>query len=553
MHMPTPSHRRRAAVATIATAAALTLAACTGTASTTSPSAGASSGAAYELTAATPAPSGDIDSFTWSIYAEPLSLSYAYAFDYPPNQILSNVCESLLRWNGDLSYSPGLATKFENPTPTTWVYTIRQGVKFHDGTTMTADDVVASLDYQMNPKVGAYWIDVFQNVKSVKKTAPDQVTVTLKQPDSQFNQYMAVTPGTVESAATLKKDGQDYGNPSTGVNCTGPFAFGTWTPGQSITLKRFDGYWDTSLAAKAGEVKFVFLQDPNTRVNAWQSGQVDGGWQVPENAYTQLGNGGPGSLYYGINSTVTSEVVSNLNGPLGDKRVRQALLMAIDRPGIVAAAEKGVAEVADALAPRSTWVGVPTADVDSYYSKLPRYDFDRTKAKQLATEAGVNGQKIVIGTSPITSSMDIVAQAVADAAKAIGLDPQIKTISPDQYTALFSDPAARKGIDLFTTSWYLSIGDPMDMYAVLRTGQFSNYGNWSDPAFDAAADKSIATSDVVARSTSTAQAQQIAAEELPWLPLFTPPTSVWLGNRISGVQPSINYLYYPWAAEIGAK
>ena len=88
---------------------------------------------AYQISATTPEPTGDIDSFTWSLYAEPLSLAYPYAFDYPPNQVLSNVCESLLRWNADLSISPGLASAVDNPDPTTWVYTIRDGVTFHDG------------------------------------------------------------------------------------------------------------------------------------------------------------------------------------------------------------------------------------------------------------------------------------------------------------------------------------------------------------------------------------------------------------------------------------
>ena len=140
-------------------------------------------------------PLGDIDSFTWSLYAEPLSLAFPYAFDYPPNQVLSNVCESLLRWNADLSITPGLATAFTNPTPTTWVYTIRDGVTFHDGTTLTADDVVASLSAHLNPDVGSYWASVYRNVKSIKKTGDMEVTVTLTQPDSMFNQYMAVSPG----------------------------------------------------------------------------------------------------------------------------------------------------------------------------------------------------------------------------------------------------------------------------------------------------------------------------------------------------------------------
>lgn len=560
----TNGRRRAAAVAATLVVGALALTACSGKASngaTSAPGSGGGSStggsasanaAAYELTATTPAPTGDIDSFTWSLYAEPLSLNYAYAFDYPPNQVLANVCESLLRWNADLTTSPGLAESVANPDPTTWVYTIRQGVTFHDGTPMTADDVVASLKYHLDPKVGSYWASVFRNVKSIEKTGDFEVTVTLTQPDAMWNQYMAASPGTVESKATLEKDGADYGNPSTGVNCTGPFALDSWTPGQSITLTRYDGYWDSSLRAKAGEVTFVFLQDPNTRINAWQTGEVDGGWQVPANAYAQLQSGGPGTLYFGTNTTVVSQIVNNLDGPLGDVRVRQALLMAIDRPAVIQAAEKGVAQVSPALATKSTWVGVPSADVDAIYAALPQYPYDLAKAKELASQAGVSGQKIVIATSPVSSSADIVAQATAEAAKAIGLDPEIKTISPDNYTALFSDPAAREGIDLLFTTWYVSTGDPLEMYDVLLTGEFSNYGGWSDPEYDAAVEEALKTADPAQRATFTAKAQEIATDQLPWLPLYEPPTSVWLGKRITGVAPSINYMYYPWAATIGA-
>ena len=199
--------RPRLATAAVLVSLALATAACSGTADEPDgPS--SSDGAAFELTKTTPEPSGDIDSFTWANHAEPFSLDYAYAFDYPPNQILANVCESLLRWNPDLSITPALAEKYENPTPTTWVYTIRQGVTFHDGSTLDADDVVASLQRHLDPDVGSYWAGVYANVQSIDKTGDYEVTVTLKKPDSMFNQYMAVSPGTVESAETLSADGQ---------------------------------------------------------------------------------------------------------------------------------------------------------------------------------------------------------------------------------------------------------------------------------------------------------------------------------------------------------
>ncbi|MFD8020710.1 ABC transporter substrate-binding protein [Streptomyces lavendulae] len=539
---------RRAAVGGLAATAVLLTGGCSGTAHPAKDGA-----AAYTVTDRTPAPAGDLASFTWSTFAEPASIDYAQSFDYPPNQILANVCESLLRWNPDLTTSPNLAASFSNPTPTTWVYKIRPGVLFHDGTPLTADDVVASLRRNLDPAVASVWAYPFKNVKSVERSGDMEVTVTLTQPDSTFNKYLAAAPGTVESAATLAKAGKDYGNPQTGVNCTGPFSFGSWTSGQSLTLKRNDAYWNPELKARSGEVKFVFLADATTRVNAFQSGEVDGGWMVPPNAYAQLRSTQAGSLYFGRNTTVADEVVGNLKGPLGDARVRRALLMAIDRKGIVKAGAGGAGEVADSLVTDNLWSDAPAATREALLKDLPKYPYDPAAAKALAAEAGVAGQKVVIATSPLDSQTTIITQAVAQAATAIGLKPQIDSVSAEKYTALFTDPAAREGVDLFLTFWYTSITDPLDMYASLRTGAFSNYGGWSDPAYDAAVDRAVDTYDPAGHAAANAEAQRIALRELPWLPLYTQPVSVFLGKRITGVQPSIAYLYYPWAAEIGAK
>ena len=280
------------------------------------------------------------------------------------------------------------------------------------------------------------------------------------------------------------------------------------------------------------------------------TGQVDGGWAPPANAYAQLKSSGAGEVYYGVNTVVTSEIVGDTSGPLGDKRVRQALLMAIDREGIVKTAEQGFAEVAESLVSRTTWSGIPGADVDAINAELPKYEYDVAAAKALAEEAGVAGEEMVIETTPAAQSADVIAAAIAQAAKDIGLKPKIKSISPDNYGALFVDPAAREGVDLFMTSWYTSLADPMEFYGMLRTGQFSNYGAWSNTEFDAAAEDALTLQlDDPARIDSIIEADQIATEDLPWLPLYSAPMSVWLGNTISGVQPSIAFLYYPWAAD----
>jgi peptide/nickel transport system substrate-binding protein len=548
--MPTlPTRRRRLAVG-VATAlvAVLALAGCS---SSSSPQSSASP--AVKITANSPAPSGDIDSVTWAVYAEPLSLDYAYAFDYPDNQVLSNVCESLLRLGPDWKLSPGLATSYSNPNPTTWVYDIRKGVTFHDGTPMTAADVVASMQRHMDPAVGSSWAGVFQYVKSITQTGPFQVTVTLSQPDSQFNLAMGADPGTVESAAFLAKEGKNYGNSTGLVDCTGPYKIDSWQSGQSITLSRYDDYWETSLRAKNKTFKFVFLQDTATRVNALKSGAVDGSFMIPAEAVPQLQNSTAGNLYYGLNTSVNSLIVSDLKGTLGDLRVRKAVLMALDRKGMTKAASGGIASVTNALTTKAVWSEASAATTATAFDGLDQYPYDVAAAKKLVAQAGAAGKTVTIATAPMGNDFTIVSQGTAAALQSIGLKAKIDTVTPAQYSALFSDPSARKGIDLIYTSWYLSSPDPLEMYLVLQTGQFSNYGNWSDPAFDKVVQQAVATQDPEARATLSAQAQKIANAQLPWLPLSAGPMTMFLGKKITGASPSVAFLYYPWAATIGKR
>jgi len=205
------------------------------------------------------------------------------------------------------------------------------------------------------------------------------------------------------------------------------------------------------------------------------------------------------------------------------------------------------------LTTESVWGGASDAALAAAFGDVETYDYDVDAAKALVEEAGATGEEIVFATAPIGNDFAVISQATVAAAQSIGLEARIETISPNAYTALFSDPSAREGIDMFYTSWYLSSPDPLEMYAVLRTGEFSNYGQWSDPEFDAIVSEAVAIDDPALRSEKTAEAQRIANEQLPWLPLYTAPISLFLGERITGVAPSIAFLYYPWAAAIGAR
>ncbi|MFB7578563.1 ABC transporter substrate-binding protein [Streptomyces hydrogenans] len=529
-------------------AVAVSLTACSGA---TQPQQGITGGADFKVSPNSPAAKGPLDSFTWSLYAEPYTLDYALAYDYPPNTVLANVCEQLLRVTPDLKIEPGLAVKWTRPDPRTLVYTLRPNVKFHDGTVMTADDVVASLKRQMDPATGSPWGTAFKTVDSIEKSGPLEVTIKLGKADALFHEMLAASPGTVVSAASLAEQGKDYGTPKGKLNCTGPFSLEKWAQGDSITLKKNADYWDEKLVAKSESVKFTFVEDAAARANAFLSGTADGGYMVPSASFAQLRNSGKGSLLFGPNTAAADLAVLNFKGTLGDLRVRRALSMALDRKNIVKAAAGGVGVPAKAPAARGAWALVPEKTA-THYDTLPEPVQDVAGAKKLVEEAKATGKKVTIATSSMAPEISVLANAVQAAGREIGLDVKLQPVAPDAYSSIFVDPAAREGLDLVITNGYDNTPDPLEFYQYLRTGDFGNYGNWSDAEYDVAFDRANTEYDPAKRADLTAKVQEIALRELPVIPVYEAPFSVFLGKRITGAPTGITQLYYPWAATIGA-
>ncbi|MBN9613242.1 MAG: ABC transporter substrate-binding protein, partial [Actinobacteria bacterium] len=125
----------------------------------------------------------NVDRVTWNLPYEPLSLDPMLTFNYAENTVDANLCDSLLRMNPDLTTGPGLAEKVDTPDDTTLVYTIRDGVKFWDGTPLTPADVVYSIDRQSGANnADSYYSEYFTSVKSVQQTGAHEVTVHLSKP-----------------------------------------------------------------------------------------------------------------------------------------------------------------------------------------------------------------------------------------------------------------------------------------------------------------------------------------------------------------------------------
>lgn len=501
----------------------------------------------------TPAATTDLDRASWNLpHGEPASLDPIKGFNYPENTVVANLCEGLFQLQPDFTIKPHLAKSVEVIDGTTHVYEIQEGVTFWDGTPMTTEDVVFSLKRSLNPEEGSYWAsDVTDNIVSVEKTGDNQVTIELERADATFNDQLATPIGVVVQQKHREAAGADYGNPSAGVMCTGPFSVGDWKQGTSITLEKFDGYWKSDAQAKTKQVEINFIVDPTSIANALSTGAIDGSYDVPMSAISKLRDSDSGTLYYGKTLMVMA-FISTGDGTFGDPAVRRALWMATDTSAIGDTVYEGIADAAVSLIPDGGW---------SYGDKV----FSEARANLTSPEVDIEGAKEVLksATADLTQPIKIVYPSersfyadiiseFANAGKELGLTVEPTGIPSAQFGAFFSDPQARAGSDAFITTNYMSIPDPLSYLAsIAKTNGSQNYADFSNPEIDALITEAQMTEDADERAELVVKAEEAIMDKLPWLPVVNPSVLLYMNEKVTGVPASFVYLYYPWAAHLG--
>jgi peptide/nickel transport system substrate-binding protein len=509
-----------------------------------------------KLVSVTPAATGPLESATWAVGYEPASLDWRICYATVENTIVVNITESLMLMTPEFGYEPGLAASYENPDPTKWIFKIRENVQFHDGSTMTADDVEFSLRRNMDP--ASFWAPWMTSIAEVKATGPLEVTVTLKQPDVLFLQMMAMPSGGVGKADYIKAKGENYGSPKGLPVGTGPYKVDAWTQGSGITLVAHDGYWDTAHAPKTKKIEFTFISDDTTLTNALTSGQVDGGYFPPFTAVPQmLGASATGTLYRGP-SMLTSVVFFTMKeGPFRDPKVRTALSRAIDKPAIAKNVFNGAADaLPDTTVPLAAW-GYGKDEAKAAYEALAGPEANLEEAKKLFAEAGspAGPVKVAVRSTQVDQDTGAVMQA---AAKAIGLDMQLETLTAPQVVNLLYDEKARVKYDAFLSSRYYSdVADPVELLveflAPPEPGVLSyNYDEYDQPQVTELLSKARQSPDEAERVKLLIEAQALAAPDTPVLGLVAPASLVFLKKGVTGVPASFSFLYYPWARDLGA-
>lgn len=549
---------RRAAGAMACVAAVGTLSACGSKKSTATSSSGTPAGQADGATASdnwltsTPAASAPVADVKWNLPYEPSSIDPTKASYFAENQVLTNLCEPLQQLQPDFSVKDGLA-KATNPDPKTWVYDIAAGAKFWDGKPVTPADVKYNIEHGADKATASVWAFYVRNVASVAATGPAQVTVKLKKPDVLFNTGMATPAGSIVEKAFAEQAGKALGTPKGGVMCSGPFKFDKWTPGSDLTITKNDAYWNQAKAAKVSKITFSWLADDNSQTNALLSGALDGEYQVPNSAITRLNASSTGKVYNGKTLTQYMMIVKNLQGGLKDKRLRQALSMAIDRKALAATAFDGAAEPSRTLVTKATYSYAKPV-YDQAWASYGEPKVDLAKAKALVAAARPTQQVVLAYPTGGTAYAEQTALAVADAGKKIGLDIKLKGVPNDVYNADTFDKKALKGVDLVLTSWFIDVPEPLIMYEqFLPEVSIYNLGDYTNPTFNGLIEKASTTGDPTARAKLLVKVEKIAREDLPWIPLVQQANLLHMSNKISGAPASFVQNYYPWARDLGGK
>ena len=505
-----------------------------------------------KLVASTPPATKPVDLVKWALPAgEPTTIDPAKAGGDSEQTVVPNLCESVVRLQPDFSVAPGLAKSADWRNPTTFVIDLRPDVTFWDGKPMTADDVVYSMQRNLDPNVQGIYGGIYAFVKDIRKTGPLQVTLTFKQHDAEFGYALAGLGGVVVEKAYAEQQGKAFGTPSGGLMCTGPYRLGKWAPGESITIDRNDHYWDG--APRTGEIEFRFISDTSTLTSALLAGEVDGAFEVPVGSASAFTSSGQGKLWVGPSTVFIGFGPASSTGPAADPRVRQALQLAIDKDAYIKSVLGGYGEPLKTFTVPLVWENIPgNATYRSAYDKLAGFDQDLEKAKALIAQAKPGKQTLTFAVPAGNQTLLQTATIAQAAAKQLGFDAKINQLQPTQFSAFFYDPSARAGTDFVVTTGWIDVPGALYYAPQFATkGGLFNWTGYDNPQVAKLLGQAQTATDPEQTARLFAQAQAIFAPDLLQNDLAIPYMLTFLSKRLTGVTTSSAFFNSPWAAKLG--
>jgi len=363
-------------------------------------------------------------------------------------------------------------------------------VLFHDGSTVTANDVKFSLD-----TAAALGFNGFNSVDNVEVTADNHVKVTLKSADPEFLPFLTI--------GIVKADNTDREKNIIG---TGPFYIESFTPQRDLVLKKFDGYWQRHLDNPKDiplleKVTFMFYANVEALMIALRSGSIDGASLV--GSYASQLDGKKFDIIDCFSAAVHLMALNNAAPPLDDIRVRKAINYGVDVQGIIDGAFFGK--------------GIPSGSpiipgLSLYYDGSLSYPYDPQKALSLLAEAGFNDtRKLSLEiTVPSEYTMHVdTAQVIVSQLEKIGVNASVKLVD---WNTWLSDVYRGRKYQATIISLDSPIVSARNFLTRYRSDNSVNFINFNNPQFDKTYDQLLVTTNETSRKQLYRDAQRIITE-----------------------------------------
>jgi peptide/nickel transport system substrate-binding protein len=458
--------------------------------------------AACGLSTTTSSPSGGNSTLTVDLAGYPASLDPGQQYDTDSYSVYRNIFDQLLHRDPRTSkIIPWLATKWRQANPTTWVFTIRDGVKFSDGSPLTAADAAFSIERILDPSFASQQNANFSAIANATG-ARQQLTITTKYPSPTLLSYL--TTLSVVPQAYVKKVGDAAFNLK--PMGSGPYVFTSSIPGSQDVLKRNDKWWGTK--PSISQVTFRAVPDVASRVADLQSGKAQLADAMTPDSANQLKSDSKLKVLSTPTERVSYLAFNTIDGGLtNNPAVRKAISMAIDYKSLVNNLESGYARQVDSvLTPLS----------EGYPSKLTDYTYDPAQAKAMLKQAGASGKTVIMATSPTYDPQ--IVQAIQANIEDVGLKVQIQNTDQATYLKKVQSPAHNWGSIRFG-QWSCSCLDADGVaYPLFRSGTI--WSSYHNPQFDSLVDQARQTLDPSARTNLYAQAYGLLNQDLPGIGLF---------------------------------
>ncbi|MGW8353427.1 ABC transporter substrate-binding protein [Streptomyces wedmorensis] len=393
--------------------------------------------------------------------------------------------DKLADYGPDLSARPRLATRWEpNAGLDRWKVTLREAA-FHDGKPVTATDVLYSYRRITDPEKAFRAKASLEPIDLKASRALDGRTVefVLKRPTAEFPNVLAAF-----GAYIVPGREQDFDRNPVG---SGPFRLVSFAPGKSAVLRRNDGYWDG--APYLDELELLVANEESARINALLGGQIEYAHELDPTTARAHEGGGRVEIIRLRNSTMQAFAMKTDRPPFDDKRVREAFFLIADRAELVAGALSGAGEIGNDLFGKG---------YEYYDASLPQREQDLDRAKALLKEAGAEGLKVTLDTSPVAAGFTEAATIFRDQAAKAGVTVTVRTGSKDSYW--------KDVLDSGTFCSYRSGAMPVEAHISQRllTASTTNATKWHHKDFDALYRQAQSTRDKAARAAVYARMQR---------------------------------------------